>query len=106
MARLLDYTIDGGAEFFHLDDAEDKVIIRRIVDVEPRIEANKKLQNATDGYTPSRDLRRIASIPPSIVHKWMVEDGINIYDRNHWPAVMRKLRDPDWRWLKTVSGPI
>lgn len=106
MAQLLDRTIDGGAEFFHLDESESKITIRRTVDVEPRIEANKKLQGAGDGYTPSRDLRRIASIPLGVVEMWRTVDGIDIYNRNHWKAVMRKLRDPDWRWLKTVSGPI
>lgn len=104
MALFLDRTTDGGAEFFDLDD--DKITIRRSVDVEPRIEANKKLQGAGDGYTPSRDMRRIASIPLGVVEMWRTVDGINIYDRNHWKAVMRKLRDPDWRWLKTVDGPI
>jgi hypothetical protein len=104
--RLLDILPEGGAEYFNFDPDTNIATVRRVVDVEPRIEANKKLQTHTDGYTPSRDLRRVASIPNAIIHKWLVEEGIDIHDRNHWPAIKRKLNSSDWRWLRTSEGQI
>jgi len=42
------------------------------------IEANKVLQNMNDGYSPSRELRRVASIPKVMLEVWCQEDGIPI----------------------------
>jgi hypothetical protein len=42
---------------------DGKIIERKTQDVEPIIKRNKYLQNDGDGYSPSRELRRAASIP-------------------------------------------
>lgn len=73
-------------------------------DVEPVLDANKALQNdGSNGYGPSRDLRRIASIPAIIAEKWLLEDGINVFDPDHAAAVRKKLNDPDYKWLRAVD---
>lgn len=74
-------------------------------DCEPILERNKALANHETnraGYSPSKDFRRIGSIPAVIILKWLNEDGINVFDPNHQDAVLRKLRDPEWRYLRTA----
>lgn len=87
------------------DPASKKMLVRTTQDVEPILEANKKLYNEDDrGWSKSKEWRRAASIPNVIVMKWMLEEGINIFKREHWPRVARKLNDPEWRHLRTAPG--
>ena len=85
------------------DEMADRLIDKRTQDVEPILELNKKLQTENDGYTPSRNMRRVASIPNIVLEQWMKE-GIDIYDKNCREAVRRKLNDPEWMWLRTAPG--
>ncbi len=104
--RLLDIDpLTGVIEYHHYDPSTDRTIIESVQDATPVLERNKVLANADDGgWSPSRELRRAASIPAIVILKWRSEEGIDVFDRNHWPAVKRKLNDPDWRWLRTAPG--
>lgn len=104
--RLLDHDpLLGITEYHRYDESTDQTIIKSVQDVEPLLDRNKALQNEQDqGWGRTRAIRRAAEIPAIIILKWLNEYGINIYDRNHWPAVKRKLNDPDWRWLRTAPG--
>lgn len=95
---------DGIHNRIHLDH-EGALTFERIQDVEPILEHNKRLYTMNDGYTPSRDFRRVASIPMTVVEQWMRE-GINIFDKNCAPAIRRKLNDPQWLYLRTAPGRV
>lgn len=92
-------------EEYDTDPATGALIIRTSQDVEPILNANKERANFHDGYSPSRELRKVASIPNIIVHKWL-RDGCNIYDDNDWPEVKRRLNSSDWLHLRTSGGRI
>lgn len=79
-------------------------VISRVQDVEPILEANKQMQTADDGYSPSRELRRVASIPCVVAEQWMKERGINILNPDHMPAIRRLLNDPENLFLRTAPG--
>lgn len=106
--RLLDVDrMTGVAEYHHYDAETDRTIVETVQDVTPLLERNKALQNADDrGWSASRDLRRAAAIPDIIVLKWRNEYGIDVFDRNHWPAVKKLLNDPEWRYLRTAPGTL
>jgi hypothetical protein len=106
MKRLLDVQPDGLVEVFHYDEATGRIAIEHLQNVTKLIAANKRAAAEGDGYSPSRDLREIAEIPAIILLKWMHEDGINYLDRNHFRGILRKLRDPDWAYLRTSPGRI
>ena len=106
MRRILENQPDGITEIFHMDERTGEITIERIQDVEPVIEANKRAQTAGDGFSPSRDLRQIAEIPLGIVELWRTVLGVDIFNRDHWPAVKRLLRDSEWRHLRTSPGSI
>ena len=83
--RLLD--AQGGiVSVFHYDEATDRTIVSTHQDAEPILERNKQLQTLNDGYTPSRDMKRIASIPMNLAMKWVREAGISQADFWSWPG--------------------
>ncbi len=88
----------------HLQDDENALVIQTIQDERPIIENNKRLQNSGDGYTPSRDLKHVASIPLALCELWLREEGINIFDKNHADAIKRKLNSSEYLWLRTSLG--
>jgi hypothetical protein len=77
----------------------------RTQDVEDIIENNKKLQNETQDR--KSDFRHIASIPNIILEKWLREEWARGNSTLKWcgpemdALVAKKLKDPDWRWLRT-----
>lgn len=92
----------GLSEAFHFDESHFTIETKQ--DVEPFLENNKRLANDGDGYSPSRDWRRIANIPLGIVEMWRTRLGVDIFNKDHQPAVRRLLNDPDWRLLRTSPG--
>ena len=103
--RLLDAQ-GGVVSEFHYDEMEDRTIINRVQDAEPILENNKRLQ-AEDGYSPSRDLKRVASIPLVVWEKWNTEtngrliNGMGKQERDMF--LKRKLQDPDNRFFLTSA---
>jgi hypothetical protein len=99
--------MSGIAEYHHYDSATDRTAIETVQDVEPILELNKTRLNADDGgWSPSRELRRAATIPDIVVLKWRNELGIDIFNRDHWPAVKRLLNSSEWRYLRTAPGQL
>ncbi len=108
MGRLLDR--DGSVvTTHHYDELTDTTTIQRTQDAEPIIEHNKRLQTMNDGYSPSRELRRIASIPLVVFEKWLQEDGLDwgkycrMGRREQAAYRARRLMSSSWRHLRTVS---
>lgn len=105
--RLGSLGADNGVEtIVHHDDDGDRLIIERAQDVQPILDHNKRLFTHNDGYSPSRELRRVASIPLVVVEKWLREDGIDVFNKDHAEAVRRKLNDPAYAHLRTAPGRV
>jgi len=88
-------------------------IIKTTQDVEPVVEFNKTRQtDGSNGYGKTRELRHVATVPDNIVYQWIAEAGIEprrwmaMKRRERMMFLRRKLNDPDWRYLKTVSGRV
>jgi len=87
-----------------VEDSDGSLVVHREADVEPLLEANKALYTSGDGYTPSREMRRAASIPMAIVEKWKNELGIDVLNPDHLPAVRRLLNSNEYLYLRTAPG--
>jgi hypothetical protein len=80
----------------------------RTQDCEPILEHNKYLQSQSQSR--KSDFRHIASIPNVILEKWLREaweqgnHGLKWCGPEMDALVERKLKDPDWKWLRT-DGP-
>lgn len=80
-----------------------KFIVHREQDVEPIIERNKRLQTEAQ----RGDLRHIASIPNVFYERWLNEEylrgnvSIRLFTEEFDRLVERKLKDPEWAFLRT-----
>ena len=104
-ARLLEF--DGDiATWVKITDGNAEV--ERVQMIEPVIERNKKLYNDNDYKRKGikNEWCHFATWPNIIIEKWIIDYGINVLDRNHWKAALKKLEDPEWRYLKTTTGRI
>lgn len=87
-----------------VEDGDGSLIVQRLADVGPLLEANKALASSGDGYTPSREMRRAASIPLAIIEKWRNELGVDVLNPDHIGAVRRLLNSNEYAFLRTAPG--
>lgn len=108
MEKILDYDpLTGVKRIYKWDASEEQGIIETVQDVQPVLDANKRAQNdGTGGWSPSRELRKVGSIPNIVIEKWLVEEGINVFNKDHWPAVRRKLNSSEYRYLRSAEWNI
>ena len=85
----------------HLDRSEKLIIAHSLQDVEPILEHNKALRSMPQ---KSDWGRHIASIPNVILTKWLNEANsptLRMFSKEFDELVAKKLRDPDWAYLRT-----
>lgn len=104
MRRL--FTSSAGIEHFWEDDEGTKRV-HSFQDTTAMLDRNKAMATHNDGYTPSRDVRRVGSLPIIVVLKWYQDEGWWAYD-THDPDVLKKLKQKlnssDWAHLRTAPG--
>lgn len=99
LSRLLSRR--GPVEVWHHSQADGTFVIETRQDVEPILERNRRLRTHDDGFTRSRDIARVASIPVVVQYEWLKRYGVNVFDPNQEKAVKRLLNDSEWRYLRT-----
>lgn len=85
---------------------EDGLHVASFQDVDAILDRNKAMAAENDGWSPGRTLRRVASIPLTLLMKWRTEEGWDPFDRENADRLARKLNDPDYRWLRTAPGRV
>lgn len=95
-----------GVRTWYVPQTDGTFLIETEQDVAPHLDWNKALYNEDDAgwFDRKREQRRVAHIPDVVIVKWLNDYGINVFDRDHRPAVTRLLNDPDWRYLRTGPG--
>ena len=88
------------------DDITDTTYIGYSADSTPVLDRNKAMQNDNDfsdaGIKDGFWL--YASIPVEVQMKWLIEDGSDIYKREHAARISAKLEDPQYKYLKATTG--
>ena len=108
MKELIEHDdLTGVSLWFEAVEGERKFRVHHTQDVEPAIERNKSLQNAPEYKRAGirADFQHVAHIPDVVIHRWW-QEGIDVFNPAHNEAVRRKLRDPEWRHLRTTLGRI
>ena len=91
---------------FHTDHANKLIVVERFQDVEDILERNKKLQNEPQ---KRGSWHHCASIPNIFLERWLNEEyargntTLRLFTPEFDLIVQRKLRDPDWMWLRTTD---
>lgn len=101
--RFGNYDANTGVRKDYRHDGEGGVIIRTSQDVAPALDRNRAMANHNDGYSPSRELRRVASIPAMVRLKW-IQEGWDCLDPANQHKLAQKLNDPDYAYLRTAEG--
>jgi hypothetical protein len=95
----------GMTVWFDYNELTDETTLEYEQDVEPILELNKQLANDPDvtkeGF--KQEMWKYASIPNGIAMKWLLEEGLDIYDDNAWPQIWAKLNDPQYKYLKATD---
>jgi len=103
MRRLLDASGET-IKVFHGDDT-DTFYIQERQDATDIARGNWEARKADTTYSKSRDLRLKARIDVATYNKWLNE-GMPAYDKHErvkW--INKKLREPEYQYLKTADGP-
>ena len=91
------------------DEMEKKVAVVEELKIDSHIKANKELYNLNDGYSPSRKLKRVASIPVLALQIWAKEYN----GKNNWfslpsetqnKILKKKLHGNEYQYFKTAPG--
>ena len=92
----------GLTEHNAFDDATGKLSVTKLQDVEPLVEATKAIANS--GATNAgikKGLWHYASIPLAVEYKLLMEYGLNINKKEHWPRLFDVL-NREFPYLKTT----
>jgi hypothetical protein len=108
MSILRDKDKDGTSYYIETDG---KITIKTSQDINPILKKNKRLYNLNDGYSQSKDLKRVASIPSLVLSIWAREyNGTNnwfaIPQKERKKILKLKLNSSDFRYFRTASGRI
>jgi len=106
MSILRDQEADGTK---YLVEPDGKVTIKKSQDVNPILQKNKRLYNLNDGYTPSKDIKRVASIPTMVLELWAKEyNSTNNFKRIPKSEITKilksRLNSNEYRYFRTASG--
>ena len=95
---------DGSVTEYWFDDETESMRTRTFSVVDALLDKNKAAKNdGTNGYiSKSRDLRKIAELDMTTVLK-LKSMGIDVYNKDDNPKLMRWLRDPDNKQFRTVD---
>jgi len=84
--------------------------VTRTQDVAPILDNNKAAQiDDAANYTPSRDMKHVASIPLIVLEQWAKKWGIamtEIFGPKMHEVIRKELNDPDNLFLRTGKGKI
>lgn len=99
----------GGVDHWMLRDGDETRFVSG-QDVAPMLEQNKQMATHNDGYSQSRELRRVASIPYGVGLKWLNEEGWWFMDASKDPDVAKKLaaklNSSEYLYLRTAEGRV
>lgn len=109
--RLLDYDPITGIKTWHEYDSVTKEMHIHTTYTNSQTDAvldnNKRLYNDDDkGWAPGKEWRRAAEIPMSVVHDWLINEGIDVFNPNDAAAVRRKLNSNEYLYLRTAPGKL
>jgi hypothetical protein len=106
MSILRSVDPDGTKYYF---ESDGKLTIKKTENTNPILQNNKRLYNQDNGYSKSKDLKRVASIPPIVLQIWAKEYN----GTNNWFAIPQeerkkilkiKLNSNEYRYFRTAPG--
>ena len=93
------------------DDMDGKIAIKEEVNVNSHLKHNKKLLTLNYGYSKSRELKRVASIPTLALSVWANEyngskNWFGLPKEVQKNILKKKLNSNEFRYFRTAEGKI
>lgn len=98
------YTNPQGIRKYWTENDDGSVTVTRVQEVDTVLEHNKRQALHNDGYSDTREMRRVASIPLILIQKWKDEEGWDAFNPDHAHKLAEKLNSSDYAWLRTAEG--
>ena len=105
--RSLGKAWDGTEQFHRTDPVTGDVQLKTVyADAANVTDRNAELRKI--GHGNGRDMKLAASIPPSLLMKWRVEEGVDVFstDPEQKRKARRLLNDHQYRMLRVWEGHI
>ena len=107
MKRIVDYDpVSGISLYSDYDPVTDiTTVIHEFDDCEANMERSKTLQNDNE-YTRKgikKGWWHYAHTPNHLLHKWLVEDGINPFRKGDMKRFIEKINSREYRHFKTTT---
>ena len=100
MKRLL--SDDNGLKtFMEISSDGETFNINKVQDITAMLALNKASANELGSKARSDCYNHAARIPAIIIAKWMIEDGIDVYNPDHMDKVKIKLNSSEYMYLRT-----
>lgn len=90
-----DGSFNGVKKYLSADDEGNVQVRYEGHDAPQIIEENAR----AEGRDKRSDFWHVGRIPTSLALKWLVEEGIDMWNPHHQDAVLKKLEDSDYRHL-------
>ena len=97
-------TSPNGMQRYWRDNHDDTFTICTTQDLTATLDYCRDAYNLNDGYSETREFRRVGFLPDILVMKWLQEEGWNAYDPDCEEKLLRKINDPDYAHLRNRSG--
>lgn len=105
MRKLISHDpISGIAAWYEPEGRDGARIIHTYADVDGILDNNKLNYNHVNPYNADRSMKKVATVPNSIITKWLLEEGIDFFKKEDWPKVKAKLNSNEYRYLRTAPG--
>lgn len=105
MSKILPFLSDAGITRKWIDNEDGTFTITESQDLSALLERNRIARNSFDGYTPSRDMQFVGTVPAA-VHAEFLARGINLYKPEFAKELERYLDDPDYRGFRVSDGRV
>lgn len=106
MRRLLDHDEAAGISTYHdYDPLTNETTIEVVQDAAPHLERAKRFRLDTDRKRKQmkQEWVHAATIPVGVQYKWLIEHGVNIYDKRHAKRMKQLLNSRDYAYLKCAD---
>ena len=96
----------GPVDVHHYDETDGKTIIQSLHETSTILDENKRQRlSGHDGYSPSREFKKVASIPLGD-YMLLKKIGIDLFNRNDWPRVAALLDSAKGLKYRTAPGKV
>jgi hypothetical protein len=106
--ELLDVTPDR-IQWMEYDHENDRnIITTEFTNVDQILRWNKAVQGKDAGITPDDDApgwHHVGRVPNLVIEMW-INEGVNIFNPNHWGEILRRLDMQENRALRVNTGVI